>query len=127
MDARKAEFKRLIKIMGWSQTEAAKRLGKTPSAINHLVNPHHTNKPTQTTFRLLKMMIAKESPGRSNTRAVETRETGRGDRAGNTQFTAKERNLIERLRELPARDRDKACEIIRSVLSLAGRNNRKKN
>ncbi len=61
MDALKAEFKRLIEIMEWSQTETARRLAKTPSAINHLVNPDHSNKPTQTTLRLLKLIIAQRA------------------------------------------------------------------
>ena len=62
MDPEKAEFKRLIDLMEWSQSEAARRLRKTPSAINHLVNPDHPNTPTQTTLQLLKLIIASERP-----------------------------------------------------------------
>ena len=46
----KQEFKRLVDLTGWSKSEAARRLHKTPSAINHLLNPAHPNKPSFATF-----------------------------------------------------------------------------
>jgi hypothetical protein len=60
MNPHKAEFTRLIASAGWSPTEAAKRLGKTPAAINHLLNPNHSNKPTRTTLLLLRLLVAAE-------------------------------------------------------------------
>jgi hypothetical protein len=118
MDAQKAEFKRLIEIMGWSQTEAAKRLAKTPSAINHLVNPDHPNKPTQTTLRLLKLIIARKRPDLFNTRTIELKGIAKSALASSAQFSAKERDLIDRLRELPANEQEKVCTVIRTLLLL---------
>ena len=67
MDALKAEFKKLVEAMGWSQTETARHLAKSPSAINHLLNPDHPNRPSESTLRLLKMIIASERPDFLNT------------------------------------------------------------
>jgi len=117
MDPSKAEFKRLIDIMGWSQTEAAKRLAKTPSAINHLVNPDHPNKPTQTTLRLLKLTIARERPELFNARTFELKESaGKPDHA---QLSAKERELFRRLRALPRDEQERVYAVIRTMLDNA--------
>jgi len=117
MDPSKAEFKRLIEIMGWSQTEAARELGNTPSAINHLVNPDHPNKPTQTTLRLLKLIIARERPGLFTARTFELKEAARN--ADVAPFSAKERDLIRRLRELPRVEQEKVYAVIRTMLNNA--------
>src|ERR1700683_3539632 len=114
MDALKAEFKRLIEIMGWSQTEAARQLSKTPSAINHLVNPDHPNKPTQTTLRLLKLIIARERPELFTARTFELKEAAKsGD---NPRFSVRERDLIARLRELPRDEQDKIYAVLKTML-----------
>jgi transcriptional regulator with XRE-family HTH domain len=116
MDALKAEFKRLIEIMGWSQTEAAKRLGKTPSAINHLVNPDHSNKPTETTIRLLKLIIARERPELFNARTFELKESVKMDY---TQLNPKERELMRGLRSLSQAEQDKIYAVIATLLKNA--------
>jgi hypothetical protein len=127
MDAQKVEFNRLIKIAGWSQTEAAKRLGKTPGAINHLINPGHPNKPTQTTMRLLKMLVARERKGVLKAAKVTSKGNAESATAGDAQFSVKERDLIQRLRKLSGKDQEKVYAIIRAVLLLVwGRKTRKK-
>jgi hypothetical protein len=117
MDALKAEFKRLIEIMGWSQTEAARQLSKTPSAINHLVNPDHPNKPTQTTLRLLKLIIARERPELFTARTFELKESVRN--AGFAPLSARERDLIRRLRSLAREEQDKVYAVIRTMVENA--------
>jgi transcriptional regulator with XRE-family HTH domain len=117
MDTLKPEFKRLIEIMGWSQTEAAAKLGKTPSAINHLLNPDHPNKPTKTTLRLLKLLISRERPDLFNTRTFELKAVGRN--AETAHLTAKERVLVERLRELPRDEQEKIYAVIDTMLDSA--------
>jgi hypothetical protein len=114
MDPLKAQFKRLIEIMGWSQTEAAKRLAKTPSAINHLVNPDHPNKPTQTTLRLLKLIIARERPDLFNTRTFQLKEASPADDLG--RLAPRERDLIRRLRDVPRAEQEKIFAVIRTML-----------
>jgi plasmid maintenance system antidote protein VapI len=117
MDTLKAEFKRLIEIMGWSQTEAARQLSKTPSAINHLVNPDHPNKPTKTMMQLLKWIINQERPDLINKRTFELKKAART--ADHWQFSARERDLFRRLRHLPRDEQEKVYAVIRTMLDNA--------
>jgi plasmid maintenance system antidote protein VapI len=117
MDVLKAEFRRLIEIMGWTQSEAARMLGKSPAAINHLVNPAHPNKPSETTLRLFKLLIASERPELFNARTFELKEASRG--VAVASLNAKERELIRRLRLLPRYDREKVYAVISTLLDPA--------
>jgi plasmid maintenance system antidote protein VapI len=116
MDPEKTEFKRLIDLMGWSQTEAARRLHKTPSAINHLVNPDHPNKPTQTMMQLLKLIIASERPDLINSQTFELKEAGPGAKQAITHLSPGERDVIEALRQLPISEQEKIYAIIEAFL-----------
>ncbi len=121
MDPEKAEFKRLVEIMGWSQTEAARRLHKTPSAINHLVNPDHPNKPTQTMMQLLKLIIASERPDLINAQTFELKESHQGAKPAAIFLSPKERELIESLKQLPAAEQEKVYAVIDALLRPASR------
>jgi hypothetical protein len=127
MDAQKAEFNRLIKITGWTQTEAAKRLGKTPSAINHLINPDHRNKPTETTMRLLKMLLTRERARVFKTTKVSPKGIAEKATAREERLSVKERDLIHRLRKLSGNEQEKVYAVIRTILLLVrGRKTREK-
>jgi transcriptional regulator with XRE-family HTH domain len=116
MDASKEEFKRLLELSGWSQTEAAGKLGKTPGAINHLLNRDHPNKPTETTLRLMKLLIARERGGlherrNAGSKGAATRETA--------PLTARERGLIDGLRALPREEQERIYAVIDTMLGTA--------
>src|ERR1700753_1034468 len=98
MDASKEELRKLLELSGWSQTEAAEKLGKTPGAINHLLNPDHPNKPPETTLRLMKLLIARERGGDLGERKGESRKRIATREA--SPLTARERGLIDCLRAL---------------------------
>jgi hypothetical protein len=119
MDPEKAEFKRLIDLMGWSQSEAARRLHKTPAAVNHLVNPAHPNKPTQTTLQLLKLIIASERPELFET-AFELKEGPAGPKPNHTKLSQKERALVEMLRRAPAEEQERVYAVIKAMLTRSG-------
>jgi plasmid maintenance system antidote protein VapI len=121
MDPEKAEFKRLIELMGWSQTEAARRLRNTPSAINHLVNPDHPNKPTQTMMQLLKLIIASERPDLINAQTYELKETAQGAKPAVPQLSARERELIEGLKQLPPEEQERVYGVIEVLLRSTAR------
>ena len=121
MHADKAEFKQLIEVMAWSQREAARRLHKTPSAINHLVNPDHPNKPTQTMMQLLKLIIASERPDLINAQTYELKETAEGAKLPIAQLSARERELIEGLKQLPPAEQEKIYAVIEVMLRATGR------
>ncbi len=121
MDADKAEFRRLLELMGWSQTEAARRLHKTPSAINHLVNPDHPNNPTETMMQLLKLIMASERPDLINAHTCELKEAAPGTKAEALRLNPKERDLIERLRQLPGAEKRKVYAVINALLRAPAR------
>jgi len=116
MDPEKSEFKRLIEIMGWSQTEAARRLHKTPSAINHLVNPDHPNKPTETMMQLFKLIIASERPDLINAQTYELKEGPSGAKPEAPRLNPRERALIENLKQLPVAEQEKVYAVIEALL-----------
>jgi len=120
MDTDKEEFRRLIELMGWSQTEAARRLRKTPSAINHLVNPDHPNKPTQTMMQLLKLIIASERPDLINAQTYELRETQYGVKPETPVLSTQEWELIEKLRRFPPEDQERLYWIIIGLFKSMG-------
>ncbi len=126
MDAEKAEFKRLMDLMGWSQTEAARRLHKTPSAINHLINPEHPNKPTQTTMQLLKLIIASERPELINSKTFELKEgpLAAPEAAG---LTPREREMLLKLKQLPESEQEKVYAVILALLGTSGKPGKTKN
>jgi hypothetical protein len=121
MDPEKTEFKRLIDLMGWSQTEAARRLRKTPSAINHLVNPDHPNQPTQTMMQLLKLIIASERPDLINPQTYELKEEPSGAKPEAAQLSPRERELIGRLKQLPFAEQEKVYAVIEAMMPAPGR------
>ncbi|MFN7140744.1 MAG: hypothetical protein ACK4UN_15515, partial [Limisphaerales bacterium] len=65
MDPAKKEFADLLKSVGWSQSKAAELLHISPSAVNHLVNPKHGNKPSRRTLHILRTLVDAEKSGRS--------------------------------------------------------------
>lgn len=116
MDAEKEEFGRLIELMGWSQSEAARRLRKTPSAINHLLNSNHPNRPTQTTLQLLKLIIASERPDLFDS-AFELKDSADGSKPPSPKLTPKELALIERIRKLTPEEQAKVYAVINAMLN----------
>jgi hypothetical protein len=116
MDAHKAEFKRLVETMGWSQTETARKLAKSPSAINHLLNPDHPNRPTETTLRLLKLIIAQERPGFFEAGALELKDTN-SSAPQPPKVTDKESEMIQRMRSLPPDEQERIYAVVETMLS----------
>ncbi|HEX4122332.1 MAG TPA: helix-turn-helix transcriptional regulator [Verrucomicrobiae bacterium] len=118
MDAHKAEFKKLVEMMGWSQTQTAMKLGKSPSAINHLLNPDHPNRPTESTLRLLKLVIEHERPDFFKKGALDVRESSASEAAA-SRLTAKESRLIQRLRSVRPEEQGKIYAVVATMLSNA--------
>jgi len=121
MDTLKAEFRRLIDLMGWSQTETARRLHKTPSAINHLVNPDHPNQPTLTMMQLLKLIIASERPDLINPQTFELTEAPPGAKLAYHHLTPRDQAVLAGLKKLPADEQEKVYAIIEALLRTIGR------
>lgn len=62
MDQLKKEFKGLLEKSGWSQAEAARQLGMTPSALSQIVRANSPVKPSPVTLRLFKLLLEHSSP-----------------------------------------------------------------
>jgi transcriptional regulator with XRE-family HTH domain len=58
----KQEFRELLEASGWSQAEAARQLGMTPSALSQIVRQNSTVKPSPVTLRLFKLLLLREKP-----------------------------------------------------------------
>ena|SRR5665213_1462834 len=127
MDPKKAQFKRLIELMGLSQTEAARRLHITPSAINHLVNPDHPNKPTKSLMQLFKFIIVRERPDLINAHTFEFKEGPTATVPVTLHLDSKEWYMIENMRQLPPTEREKVYSVIRGLLGANGRKGGKPN
>ena len=62
LDPLKQEFLDLMKVIGWTQAEAARQLAMTSGAVNQLVNVNSPVRPSQTTLRLFKLIVAAQRP-----------------------------------------------------------------
>ena len=58
----KQEFRDLLQASCWSQAEAARQLGMTPSALSQIVRPNSTVKPSPVTLRLFKLLLLTQKP-----------------------------------------------------------------
>jgi transcriptional regulator with XRE-family HTH domain len=54
------EFVRLMKLMGWSQSETARQIYRTPAYVNQICNG--STEPTESLMRLMKLTIASLRP-----------------------------------------------------------------
>jgi len=124
MHAHKQEFKRLVELMGWSKSGAARRLCKTPSAINHLLNPDHPNKPTGTTMELLRHIMAQEGPDQIVGQTNEMKDARTGVKPSATQFSLREQKTIEGLKKLSVKDQEVVYSVVNALLR-ASRKGRK--
>ncbi len=94
--------------MGWTQSEAARRLGVSAAAINHLMNSDHPNKPSKTALQLLKLIVAGEKPDAFNIRTLGSKSAafGPGVKASDLElksnyYTPEERAILEAMRNAP--------------------------
>jgi hypothetical protein len=117
----KQEFKRLVELMGWSKSETARRLHKTPSAINHLLNPDHPNKPTGTMIELFRLIIARERPRLIDGHGVELVDAGTGDKFNVAKLSLTEREIIEGLKKLSVADQEAVHAVVKTLLRLSDR------
>jgi hypothetical protein len=121
----KADFKRLVELTGWSQTEAAGWLHKTPSAVNHLMNPDHPNRPTETTMELLRLIIARERPDLIDTQIPGLKAAPTGAKPKATRLSQRERRIIEGMRQLSLRQQQDVYAVVKALMRSTGGKGRK--
>jgi transcriptional regulator with XRE-family HTH domain len=106
----KQEFRELLAASGWSQAEASRQLGMTPSALSQIVRDNSPVRPSAVTLRLFKLLLLRENPD-----SVQARRTHR--MAFPEQW---ERDLVEELREIPPMVREPLVRGFRALVRAAG-------
>jgi hypothetical protein len=82
----------------------------TSGAVNQIVNPNSPVRPSGTTLRLFKLMVASARPEAINSRTLELKEVAP------PPPTVEERKLVEAIRALPPSDLPMVHAILRSVV-----------
>jgi plasmid maintenance system antidote protein VapI len=111
MDPLKQEFVDLMNVIGWTQAETARQLCMTSGAVNQLVNPNLPVRPSTTTLRLFKLLVASQRPEAMNAKTLELKANA------TNSFSAAERKLIEALRKLPPSELPRAYGVVHHVIS----------
>jgi hypothetical protein len=104
----------LMKVIGWTQAETARQLCMTSGAVNQIVNPNLPVRPSQTTLRLFKLIVAAQRPEAINTKTLELKE----DPGSN--LSNPEQKLIDALRKVPKADLLRAYAVIHGVINGFG-------
>jgi hypothetical protein len=111
MDPLKKEFVDLMNVMGWTQAETARQLCMTSGAVNQLVNPALTVKPSSTTMRLFKVLVAAQRPEAMNTKTLELKESPAAF------VSAPERKLVEAVRRIPGAELPRAYAALHGLIA----------
>ena len=118
MDPLKAEFTRIVRVMGWSQSETARKLDITPQAVSQIMNPNHPNSP-KVTLQLLKLIAMSEKPEAFNMARMEIK--AEADAAGpelkDDYPSAEERELLTALRQADPDHREKIIAMVKLFLT----------
>jgi transcriptional regulator with XRE-family HTH domain len=108
----KEEFRELLAESGWSQAEASRQLGMTPSALSQIVRDNSPVRPSAVTLRLFKLLLIREKPD-----SAQAKKTHR--MAFPEQW---ERDLVEELREIPPMVREPLVRGFRALVRTAAQN-----
>ena len=105
----KQEFRELLAESGWTQAEASRQLGMTPSALSQIVRDNSPVRPSAVTMRLFRLLLIREKPD-----SPQVRKTHR--LAFPEQW---ERDLVEELRTIPGAVREPLLKAFRGLLRAA--------
>lgn len=108
----KQEFRELLAESGWSQAEASRQLGMTPSALSQIVRDNSPVRPSAVTLRLFRLLLLRENPN-----SAQAKKTHR--MAFPEQW---ERDLVEELREIPPMVREPLVRGFRALVRTAAQN-----
>jgi transcriptional regulator with XRE-family HTH domain len=108
----KQEFRELLAESGWSQAEASRQLGMTPSALSQIVRDNSPVRPSAVTLRLFRLLLLRENPN-----SAQAKKTHR--MAFPEQW---ERDLVEELRQIPPMVREPLVRGFRALVRTAAQN-----
>jgi transcriptional regulator with XRE-family HTH domain len=101
MDPKNKKFIALLKVSGWSQAEAARRLEITPGAVSQIC--HGRTRPGTRTLRLFEIIL-----GRRKSQALQPSE--------NPSFSKDELELVGIFRKFSENKRQRFLTIIRAFV-----------
>ena len=110
LDPLKQEFLDLMKVIGWTQAEAARQLAMTSGAVNQLVNPNSPVRPSQTTLRLFKLIVAAQRPEAINAKTLELKADP------GSALSLPERKLVDAMRRIPTAELPRAYAVVHGVI-----------
>lgn len=105
----KQEFRELLAESGWSQAEASRQLGMTPSALSQIVRDNSPVRPSAVTMRLFRLLLIREKPD-----SPQIKKSHR--LAFPDQW---ERDMVEELREIPPSVREPLVKGFRGLVRAA--------
>ena len=105
----KQEFRELLAESGWTQAEASRQLGMTPSALSQIVRDNSPVRPSAVTMRLFRLLIIREKP--------ESPQIRKSHRLAFPEQW--ERDMVEELREVPSSVRDPLVKGFRGLVRAA--------
>jgi transcriptional regulator with XRE-family HTH domain len=106
----KQEFRDLLQASGWSQAEAARQLGMTPSALSQIVRENSLVRPSPVTLRLFGLLLRRQL-------AVGAGKAGRPE--GRRRGEQWEKDLIRALRRIPPRTRKPILSVLYAMMDAA--------
>jgi transcriptional regulator with XRE-family HTH domain len=113
LDPLNQEFKRLLELSGWSQSQAARELQLTSGAVNQYLS--ETTRPSLTTIKLFKLLLRDASPLPGSTEPLSQASLA-------STFGRWEEELLASLRSLPRDEQVRLAEHFKGIADLvAGR------
>jgi hypothetical protein len=86
----------------------------TSGAVNQLVNPNSPVRPSQTTLRLFKLIVAAQRPEAINAKTLELKADP------GSALSLPERKLIDAIRRIPPGELPRAYAVVHGVIAGFG-------
>jgi transcriptional regulator with XRE-family HTH domain len=108
------EFVKLMRVMGWNQSETARQLRVTSSFVNQICNGKA--EPSAAVLQLLRLTVANEKPGAVTAKYVKEVPARRGRPPIQPEWA---RNMIKELSRIEDPERAKLVQRLRHMIKDA--------
>lgn len=105
------EFVKLMRVMGWNQSETARQLRVTSSFVNQICNGKA--EPSAAVLQLLRLTVGNEKPGAVNLKYVKEVPARRGRPPIQPEWA---RPMLKELSRLDEPERQKVLQRIKSLV-----------
>lgn len=108
------EFVKLMRVMGWNQSETARQLRVTSSFVNQICNGKA--EPSAAVLQLLRLTVGNEKPGAVTAKYVKDVPARRGRPPIQPEWS---RNMIKEMSRVDDPERGKLVQRIRQLIKDA--------